>query len=212
LAILPKFTPAEIKKSLRLFVSWAVRFLIVGGLGGGTLESYYSQRAKEVTDGTIKNASQLLKAMRGVIPTDARFEREFATATVSKPVLARYYLMALEKQVRGEAEPEFVPNPNEEQINLEHVLPQTPSNAWGHINADSAKAAYKRLGNMALLKTRINVAVANKGFAEKKKFYRPSEFKLTKEIAKYPTWTTSEIDARQQALAKVALDAWPNKI
>ena len=87
-----QLSPAEVKKSLRLFVSWAVRFLIVGGLGGGTLESHYSQRAKEVTDGTIKNASQLLKAMRHVIPTDERFEAEFATATASKPALARYYL------------------------------------------------------------------------------------------------------------------------
>ena len=127
LSILAGFSPAEVKKSLRLFVSWAVRFLVVGGLGGGgTLGSHYAHGAKEVTDGTIKNTSQLLKAMKDIIPADARFEAEFAVATVSKPILARYYLMALERQARGESQPEFIPNPNEEQINLEHILPQNP--------------------------------------------------------------------------------------
>jgi len=61
LSILQQFSPAEVKKSLRLFVSWAVRFVIVGGVGGGTLESHYSTRASEVTAGAIKTAAALLK-------------------------------------------------------------------------------------------------------------------------------------------------------
>jgi len=213
LSILAGFPPAEVKKSLRLFVSWAVRFLVAGGLGGGgTLCSHYAQRAKEVTDGTIKNTSQLQKTMKDIIPADARFEAEFAVATVSKPILARYYLMALERQARGESQPEFIPNPNEEQVNLEHILPQNPSTAWGHIDAESAKAAHKRLGNMALLKARINVAAANKGFAEKRKIYLASEFLLTKEVAKAASWLPTDIESRQKELAKMAVAAWPNKV
>ena len=64
LAILETFTPVEIKKSMRLFVSWAVRFLVVGGVGGGTLESHYSDRAREITTGKIKKATELVKAMK----------------------------------------------------------------------------------------------------------------------------------------------------
>ncbi len=41
LAVFSKFAPQEVKKSLRLMVSWVVRFLITGGLGGGTLENHY---------------------------------------------------------------------------------------------------------------------------------------------------------------------------
>ncbi|MCR4263849.1 MAG: DUF262 domain-containing protein, partial [Candidatus Roizmanbacteria bacterium] len=59
LSILRSFTPAEVKNSLKMFVSWATRFLIVGGLGGGTLENYYSDLAKTINEGKIKTASQL---------------------------------------------------------------------------------------------------------------------------------------------------------
>jgi len=65
---------------------------------------------------------------------------------------------------------------------------------------------------MALLKARINVATANKGFTEKKKIYLNSEFILTKEVAKAPTWSPTEIDLRQKELAKMAVATWPNKI
>jgi hypothetical protein len=40
LAIVKKFNSAEIRVSLRNLVSWTVRFLIYGGLGGGTLERH----------------------------------------------------------------------------------------------------------------------------------------------------------------------------
>jgi hypothetical protein len=43
LSVLDKFSVEEVQKSLKVMVSWAVRFLIVGGLGGGTLGDYYAQ-------------------------------------------------------------------------------------------------------------------------------------------------------------------------
>lgn len=212
LAVLDKFTDKEVQRSLRLLVSWAARFLVVGGLGGGTLETHYSQRAKEVRDGSIKDSKGLMGAMLGVVPSDSQFSASFSVASVSKTSLARYYLRALEKQAGNEEDPELVPNPNEEEVNLEHILPQNPSAAWHGIDADTAKSFHRRLGNLALLKSQINSQVGSDGFEEKVVFYKKSNFLLTSGLSKYKSWGTGQIEERQKMLAGLAVKAWPLKI
>ena len=212
LAIFQKFTDEEVKKTLRLLVAWAVRFLIVGGVGGGTLEKQYSERAKEVSEGRLRTARNLYDAMQGIIPADNQFESDFAVATISKAHLARYYLQALERQARGLSDPELVTNTNEEQVNLEHVLPKSSSAAWSHIDSETAKAFCKRLGNMALLRARINVESGNDGFDLKKPSYVQSDFQLTELIGDYNAWGSREIEDRQKKLAQLAVATWPNRI
>lgn len=212
LAVLDKFTDKEVQCSLRLLVSWAARFLVVGGLGGGTLETHYSQRAKEVRDGSIKHSKDLMSAMLGVVPPDSQFLASFSVASVSKSSLARYYLRALEKQAKNEKDPELVPNPNEEEVNLEHILPQNPSTQWSGVDAETAKSFYRRLGNLALLKSQINSQVGSDGFKDKVVFYKKSNFLLTSGLSQYTSWGTREIEERQKKLAELAVKAWPLKI
>jgi hypothetical protein len=210
LSILQQFSATEVKKSLRLFVSWAVRFVVVGGVGGGTLESHYSARASSVTDGTIKTAAALLKEMRAIVPGDADFAVAFSSATVSRHPHGRYYLRVLERQQAGEEEPEFVPNTSEEQITLEHVLPQNPDKDWKHFDQETMNRFYKRIGNLALMKKGKNDDVGNKKFSEKAKLYSKSSFKLTaglKDYAEKGQWTASSIDARQKMLAQLAVQS-----
>ncbi len=128
---------------------------------GGALENEYCDRAVEVRAGTITTARELLNAMRDAVPNDSQFRTAFEHASVSKDNLARYYLRVLEKQIRGESEPELIPNSNEDVVTLEHVLPENRSSAWGIVEADIARAYYKRIGNLALLKKKINVAIGN---------------------------------------------------
>jgi len=209
LSILRSFEVKEIKKSMALFVSWAVRFLIVGGLGGGTLENHYSTLAKDISDGKINSTKQLKAALHKIVPTDVEFQQAFSTCTVTKQALARYYLMTLQKQSNGSNGAELVPNTDIDQVNLEHILPQTPSDAWGSIDLETAKSLYKRLGNMTLLKTKLNSSIGNEGFSKKKKEYKKSQFSLTKQVAQYKKWDEVEINERQKELAKLALKTWP---
>jgi hypothetical protein len=212
LAILSEFPDDEVKKALKVMVSWSVRFLISGGLGGGTLEKYYSDRATQVRSGGICTARDLLTAMARVVPTDRRFEDAFATAAVSKNYFARYYLRALESESRGDPQPELVPNPNQEVVTLEHILPETPSSAWSHIDGETSKVYYKRIGNLALLQARINVEAGNDGFEDKKPFLEGSEFTLTSSVARYDGWGPEQIDSRQRELATLAVRTWPNEV
>jgi hypothetical protein len=202
----------QIQKALKLLVSRSVRFLIVGNLGSGTLESHYSQAGKLVREGSITNCTHLTAYMSAILPTDETFRAAFSQGRVSQNYWARYYLRALEKQSKGENHPEFVPNPDEAEVNLEHVLPQKPSTAWDYISADLKRSYTKRLGNLALLKEKVNARVSNDSFESKHTYYEASDFELTKQLAEYSSWGPAEIDDRQGKLAALAVKAWPRTI
>ena len=86
--------------------------LIVGGLGGGVMEGYYSDLGRKISSGEIKTVSDIAGSAKEFIPNDAIFRERFEAARVSKVALARYYLRALERQVSGKEQPELIPNPN----------------------------------------------------------------------------------------------------
>jgi len=212
LAAMQHLPPEEVRKVLHILVCWSVRFLVVGGLGGGTMERHYALRGQEIRQGAIPSTNALVAAMVNVVPGDAQFEAAFATARVSQSHLARYYLLALELTVRGEAEPELVPNPDQDVVNLEHVLPQSAGDAWKHIDADTANAYYRRIGNVVLMRAGANAAVGNEAFEGKKLQYAASELRLTSEVATFGSWGPEDIEKRQAALAKMAVKTWPFKL
>lgn len=209
LAMMDKFPEAEVNNAMKYAVSWSVRFLTVGGLGGGTLENHYSGRARDIRDGVITTARQLRDVMRKQVPGDAQFRSAFEVATISRSPMARYYLRVLEGIATGDTNPPLVISTSVKAVNLEHVLPQNPSADWSHIDPDTAKAMYNRLGNLALMGTSLNKAVQNSGFKTKAPEYKKSPFRLTSEISHESAWGKAEIEARQKRLANLAVAAWP---
>lgn len=208
-AVSRHFPAHEADKALRLFVSWSVRFLIYGGRGG-MLDTQYSLRAHDVGTKRIKTAKALREAMEEYVPTDSEFEAAFATARVSRSNFARYYLRALDKTIKDDPHPEYVANEEAEDINLEHVLPQTPSKDW-KIDAESAQAALRLLGNMVLLRANQNTHLGNATFDEKKKVFKQSGYSITNQVADYKKWTLDEIHDRQSKMAKIAVKTWSLK-
>jgi uncharacterized protein with ParB-like and HNH nuclease domain len=211
LSIISNFSIKETEKALKFLVSASVRFLIHGGLGGGALETQYSERAKEISNKDITTTSQLLEKMRNAIPTDSQFLESFKTASVSKQYLARYYLIVLEKCVKGEEKPELIPNADTSAVNLEHILPKSPDASGWTIDPEKHKLLVNRIGNLAILSSKLNSDIGNSSFNEKKEFYKKSDFVLTKEISSSDNWTQEEIIKRQEKLAGLATKAWPLK-
>lgn len=211
LAVLQHFTVPEKKALLRSLVSWSVRGIVVGGIGGGTAEKAFCGAAKKIRDGQIHTTQDVLEEIGAIVPSDAQFKESFATARVPKATIARYVLIALERGKKGDAEPEFVPNSNEEQVNLEHVLPKRASAAdWGtHFSADERREYLHRLGNLALLQKGPNGKIGNKPFSAKKPTLSASGFELTKEMGTQANWTKATISSRQAALADLAVTVWP---
>jgi hypothetical protein len=206
-AVAHHFTPVEADKAFKLFVSWSVRFLIVGGRGG-MLDQQYSLRAQEVGTKRITKARELREAMEEYVPTDTEFEEQFTVARVSRPYLARYYLRALEKAAKGLAHPEYIENEEVADVDLEHVIPLTPNKNWKQTD-EAARASVKFLGNMALIRAPTNSKLGGASFADKKKEYANSGYLLTKEIARYgDKWGIEQIRDRQSRMAKLAVKTW----
>lgn len=210
LAVMKHFPPDELKKVLGAAIAWSVRGIIVGGIGGGTYEKRYCEAAVKVRQGEIKSEEELFTELSSMIPTDGQFLAAFAETQVTKSNLARYYLSALEKCERNEEEPELIPNEDEEKVNLEHVLPKSPTDAdWPQFSTDDKKDYVNRLGNMALLQKGPNGRIGNKAFDIKKPILTGSDLLLTKQAGAEIDWTPTVITNRQARLAELAVRVWP---
>lgn len=182
-----------------------------GLLGGGTAEKKYCGAAVKIRKGDIKTTEQLLTENTEIVPTDEEFIAAFSITRVTKGPLARYYLIALENGKTDKAEPQFVPNSNEEKVNLEHVLPKRASEEdWGGVfTPDERKDYVYRLGNLALLQKGPNGKIGSKPFEDKKFILAASDFALMKEIGNEAEWTKETIKARQNRFAELATKVWP---
>jgi len=212
LAILDRFENREVEKALKLIVSWSVRNLITGTIAAGTLEKEFSNQARLINEGKVKNASKLRKSIENIIPTDEQFKRAFEIASISKNYIARYYLAEIEKAYRKTSELRLIKNP--EKVNLEHILPVNPSNLddWPGLNEEIHKTYYKRIGNLTLLDKKMNSDEDNSNFKVKIEVYKNSEVFITKNLKKRKQWTAKEIEKRQKEFAEKSLQIWGLKI
>ena len=182
-AISRHFSPEEANKAFRYAVAISVRFLIYGGRGG-LLDEHYAARAQLIGTKKITKATELRDSLQNEVPTDTQFQQAFAVARVSKSYLARYYLRALDKTLKGDPNPEFVANEDYDAANLEHIIPVKPSGDWG-VTAEEAASASQMIGNLTLLSTKKNVAIGNSKFLEKVKVYKDFEYTITNQLEKF---------------------------
>lgn len=210
LAVMEKFSQQKIGETFKRLVAVAVRYQIVGGTGSGTLERVYGDAAKGVTEGKLTSIKEIIAAFSN-LPSDATFEQAFSIASISKPALARYYLRTLELGLPGSTG-ELVPNEDVQKVNLEHILPQTPSSEWlTDWDSEDARAYQKRLGNLAIMSSKSNSTFGNDAFEEKREVFRGSPFKLTSQIAELDQWDMDAIEQRQREMAKIAVKVWTLK-
>lgn len=209
LAAASQFPERDAAECFRMLISWGVRLIIASSTSRGAVEERLANGAHLVFSGEITSASALRKKLSEVIPVDEEFLRAFEIATVSKASLARYYLRSLEMAAKDEPTPWFIPNDDQQVINLEHVLPEVPGSKWPQFKGDAAKLYSKKIGNLALLLAKSNSDLRSDGFVTKKSVYRQSPYELTRQISRAKEWGPDEIIERQKTLATLALKAWP---
>lgn len=208
ISIALKFVPKEALNAFSMFVSLGVRLLIAGSTRTGSVEETLAAVANKIYLGTISTSVQLRNEISGIIPTDVQFREAFETATVSKASLARYYLRTLENVIQSQKDPHFIVLSNKEEITLEHILPEKPKNNWPQFTIDEHDSYWKRIGNMVLLRNKINSDLKSKPLQEKIPEYKKCSYKLTEQVTTVQEWTADKIRERQVGLAKIALKAW----
>jgi hypothetical protein len=210
LACLMRLERADHERLLPLLVNWSVRWLVVGGGSAGTTERLYAATAQKVTDGKITEAAGVVAEFVSAVPANLAFIQALETYSTRRSWLARYLLYVLERERRGDPEPELVPNQDVEAVNLEHVLPKSPDPSWGaSFSPEEQKVLVFLLGNQALLAKTPNTNIGNRPFQIKKPSLSSSAFLLTQEIGAEADWTPTSIKDRQARLAKLAVTAWP---
>ena len=194
---------------LRRLVSWSIRGLIVGGIGGGTAERLYCEAAIAIRSGEARSASEIATRLADIIYSDKEFSNSFEQARVTRAAVARYILNALERTDMNKKQPELVPNDDVAAVNLEHILPRSPdASDWSQFTEDERRSYLHRLGNMALLSKGPNGKIGNKPFAIKKPVLMASDLRLTKEAGAEADWTPEVISERQKRFATLAIRTW----
>lgn len=201
--------PADFATLLKACVTISFRYNVIGSQPTNEQERVYHAVAQKLAAGEITSSAQALDALKTVYPTDEAFKSAFTdkiirTTNSRNLRIVRYILCALERQL-NHTEHDF----ESDTFNVEHVLPQNPSNGWQAFTDEEAEALTHRLGNMALMAKGDNKNVGNASFAVKKPVLAVSAFELTRNVAEdNADWTPERIAARQRTLAKLATSVW----
>jgi hypothetical protein len=213
LAAMRSWSKEEVTRLLRLIVAWSIRWFVVGGGSAGVTERLYAEAGQGLSDGTLADSRAVTEKFLDSVPTDGAFAASFSTHTVRRGWLARYYLVALEKTRNGEAEPELVPNTDQSQVNLEHVLPKSPdADDWPVFSADELNDMKLLIGNQVLLRASDNTELGNGTFIKKKVVLAASQLKLTQEVGVCDDWTADTIRERGERLGAAAVKTWPRSL
>lgn len=185
------------------------RYNVICNLQSHDQERLYNNIAVKVSDGTYSTYQQVLAALQSIYPDDRQFnaafsEKELCTTYSRNKKIVRYILFEIERQRSGQAL-DF----ESATYNIEHILPENPSEDWLWIEDAKQDRLIYRLGNMTPLETARNRDLANGSYEIKREVYAQSDFQITRAIAEhYHTWDEAKIESRQKQLAKIATGIW----
>lgn len=157
-----------------------------------------------VSDGYANLERALMAKTANRFPRDAPFKDRLAGFPLYRSkAICKYILVRLEEgQGRGRLDPS--------SFEIEHIMPQNLSPEWKDELGEAWSETHERylhtIGNLTL--TDRNQEMGNDKFADKKKTYKESMIKMTRELAGYEQWNEDAIRKRTELLVKKAVDLW----
>ncbi len=210
LAALARFDPPEMERLLRLLETCIVRYLHVGGGNTGRFETTCAILARKIYAAEITTATACHAELSDVYPADPEFRQAFSTKEEENNQKAQYFLRKLEMEAqraaRGAMPGELEPG----TLTVEHILPRNPGPEWDPVitqDPDVVDDCAFRLGNLCLL-TEVNRRLGREPFTEKVKIYAASALLTTNELNGHSEWGRTQIEARQNRLAGLAVATW----
>ena len=194
---------------LKAIVVISFRYNVICSLPTPEQEKVYNQIAYQISEGILQDEQSIIQALAQIYPNDNTFknafrEKELKTTSSHNRKIVRYILFQLEKQISGQ-EFDF----ESASYNLEHILPENPSESWSYVEEHNQDKYIYRLGNMTPLEKKANRNLGNEAYANKIEVYKDSCFQLTHSIPeRYEQWDEKAINSRQTQMAKKATSIW----
>jgi hypothetical protein len=200
---------ASFTRILRAIAVVSFRYNVICNLQAHEQERLYNDIAWKLSSGGLGSSADVMTALMEVYPDDAQFkaafaEKELRTTNSRNKKVVRYILFEIERQQSGQNF-EF----ESATYNLEHILPENPSEDWAHIEESKQDRLIYRIGNMTPMEASGNRDLGNRDYACKRAVYANSCFQVTRAVAEhYDTWDEQRVESRQQQLANVAAGIW----
>ena len=96
---------------------------------------------------------------------------------------------------------------------LEHLMPQKWQENWLSIgeNDEEADRLIYQIGNMTLLKSKLNTAIQNNNWDKKREeIQKHAMLKITQEVTKNEAWNKNKIEERSEKIFNNFLEIWQN--
>lgn len=223
-----QFSAEELRKMLTLVESYMFRRIICGEPSNALRNMFASlhRRVLKLQANTNKPYSSvltyLLENMQTVFPDDSRFSSSFGEKDIYhlRSNIRSYILDRLERKDNAETINVFDRlegvnlSDNEKSFSVEHIMPQTLSDAWiAELGGDHTKAAAihkKWLHTIAnLTVTAYNSELSNAAFSKKKEMvFNVGGIQLNEFIRNQSSWGEEQLKNRQKILVKEAVEIW----
>ena len=209
LAAMAHFTPDELGKLVRATISWSIRGIVAGQIGGGTTERHYCDAAVRIRAGRINTTAGVLETLGSIVPTDEDFSTAATTMAAPKASISRILLVAWEQHLSN-VQPAAVLSEDEYgRTKIQRVLPRAPNDSWTEFTDEDALSWSRRFGNAALAPRGGARISAGRTWSEVRAELAQSPFETSKEAALFADWSPDTITARQKAFAADACKIWP---
>ena len=194
-------------------MSLTVRHTVIGSHNTNQLEAAYAKTCRALRQNTQPSAirAAITTHLKPLATDDATLVDDFKRFRTVKNITAsdRAILVSM-NQAMGTGEMEVS---SSGKVQVEHIFPRSPSTEAlkeSGLTADDADDLTLQLGNLTLLKTKLNQSSSNKPYSSKLPLLSKSELPMTRElVSKYKIWTAQTIQQRTESLGQLATKVWP---
>lgn len=208
-----KYSLRDINKVLSVCLNIQIRNIFFARHKANTLEKFYPDLAKEIFEADTNDLEFVLEKLNSRILDDKETLNAIKNREITKNE-NKIIRFILKKIYDFENDQEITINGDTQHVNLEHILPQKPSDnsKWLKIFKKSEIDKYKySLGNLTLILGKKNTSLGNDEFEEKRTKMKDSNILQNREIAKNKEWTHKEIEDRTSKLAEKIISIWKKK-
>ena len=218
----------ERRKSLKILESYLVRGMLCRGGGSQGANRLSHELARELQQDGLDSAAKVVRdflrrqtAHNRKWPDDRELENRLDDRTVYRVLTRRRLRMileAVEERIRESSFSEHQDVPG--NLTIEHVMPQNWQANWQlPEGADEQDAAERRnwlihtIGNLTLVNRRLNPALSNAAWDEKRDTLRKHSVLLMNDRllqeSEGVAWDEDFIQARSRRMAKIIAEVWP---